>query len=76
MPVGDHFVVFSGWGVTSNWYRNLRANPEVDDHRRPAAHARHGKVVDDPARRTQLMLQMQARSAAAARPNPSGRCSS
>src|SRR5436853_5778207 len=29
MPVDDHFVVFSGWGVTSNWYQNLRANPEV-----------------------------------------------
>ena len=24
MPVEDHFVVFSGWGVTSNWYQNLR----------------------------------------------------
>src|SRR5216683_1460389 len=27
MPVDDHFVVFSGWGVGSNWFRNIRANP-------------------------------------------------
>jgi deazaflavin-dependent oxidoreductase (nitroreductase family) len=63
MPVGDHFVVFSGWGVTSNWYRNLVANPEVEitvGQRRMRA---TGKVVEDPARRHELMLQMQARSA-------------
>ena len=29
MALDNHFVVFSGWGVTSNWYRNLRVNPEV-----------------------------------------------
>src|SRR5947208_17042271 len=30
MPLDDgHFVAFSGWGIGSNWYRNLRVNPEV-----------------------------------------------
>jgi deazaflavin-dependent oxidoreductase (nitroreductase family) len=70
MPLDDHYVVFSGWGVTSNWYRNLRANPEVSikvgrKQMRATAH-----VVEDPARRTALMLQMQARSAACGPPRP------
>src|SRR5213593_473977 len=30
MPLDDHLVVFSGWGRTSNWYRNVRANAEVE----------------------------------------------
>jgi deazaflavin-dependent oxidoreductase (nitroreductase family) len=63
MPLDDHFVVFSGWGVTSNWYRNVVANPEVMisvGRRRMRATAR---VVEDPTRRSELMRQMQARSA-------------
>jgi deazaflavin-dependent oxidoreductase (nitroreductase family) len=63
MPVGDHFVVFSGWGVGSNWFQNIRANPEVRvkvGRRRLRATAR---VVEDPERRRELMRQMQVRSA-------------
>jgi deazaflavin-dependent oxidoreductase (nitroreductase family) len=63
MPVNDHFVVFSGWGVKSSWYRNVVANPEVMisvGRRRMRATAR---VVEDPTRRSELMRQMQARSA-------------
>jgi deazaflavin-dependent oxidoreductase (nitroreductase family) len=70
MPVDDHFVVFSGWGVSSNWYRNLRANPEVTltvGRRRTLATAR---VVEDPARRAALMRQMQTRSAGCGPPKP------
>jgi len=70
MPVDDHFVVFSGWGVTSNWYQNLRANPEVTitvGRRRMRAVAR---VVEDPARRRELMLRMQARSGSCGPPKP------
>jgi hypothetical protein len=70
MPVGDHFVVFSGWGVTSNWYRNLRANPEVTitvGRRRMRAMAR---LVEDPERRRALMLRMQARSGSCGPPKP------
>ena len=62
MPVDDHYVAFSGWGVRSDWYRNVRAHPEVFitvGGRRMRAMAR---VVDDPERRRQLMRQMQARS--------------
>jgi deazaflavin-dependent oxidoreductase (nitroreductase family) len=70
MPVGDHFVVFSGWGVSSNWYRNVRANPAVViqvGRRRMRATA---KLVEDPARRRELMRQMQARSAGCGPPGP------
>jgi deazaflavin-dependent oxidoreductase (nitroreductase family) len=62
MPVDNRFVVFSGWGVKSNWYQNLRAHPEVTitvGRRRMAAIAR---VVEDPERRRQLMLRQQLRS--------------
>jgi deazaflavin-dependent oxidoreductase (nitroreductase family) len=70
MPVEDHFVVFSGWGVTSNWYRNVRTNPEVTitvGRRRMRALAR---LVEDPERRRELMLRMQARSGGCGPPRP------
>jgi deazaflavin-dependent oxidoreductase (nitroreductase family) len=70
MPLDDHFVVFSGWGVGSNWFRNIRANPEVTvtvGRRKLRATAR---VVEDPERRRQLMLQMRARSSGCGPPRP------
>jgi deazaflavin-dependent oxidoreductase (nitroreductase family) len=70
MPVGDHFVVFSGWGRTSNWYRNVLAEPEVEvqvGRRRMRATAR---LVPDPEERRQLMLQMQRRSSGCGPPRP------
>jgi len=70
MPVDNRFVVFSGWGVTSNWYRNLQADPEVTitvGRRRMRALAR---VVEDPERRRGLMLRMQARSGGCGPPKP------
>ncbi len=63
LALDDHYVVFSGWGVRSNWYRNLRAHPEVViqvGRRRLRATAR---LVDDPARRRELMRLMRDRSA-------------
>jgi len=63
-------VAFSGWGVRSDWYRNVRAHPEVFitvGRRRIRAMAR---VVDDPERRRQLMQQMQARSPRCGPPQP------
>jgi deazaflavin-dependent oxidoreductase (nitroreductase family) len=62
MPVGEHLVVFSGWGRSSNWYRNVLADPEVEvqvGRRRMRATAR---LVPDPEERRRLMLQMQQRS--------------
>ena len=62
MPVDDHFVVFSGWGIDSNWYRNVRADPSVRikvGRRETQALA---QLVEDPEQRRQLMLRMADRS--------------
>jgi deazaflavin-dependent oxidoreductase (nitroreductase family) len=70
MPVDDRFVVFSGWGVGSNWYQNIRADPAVTitvGRRRMRGVAR---VVEDPAQRRELMLRMQKRSAGCGPPRP------
>ena len=29
MPFDDRYIVFSGWGVRSDWYRNFLADPNV-----------------------------------------------
>ena len=70
MPLDDHYVVFSGWGVTSNWYRNLRANPEVSIKVGRKQMLATAHVVEDPERRRALMLQMQARSGGCGPPKP------
>lgn len=71
MPVGERFVVFSGFqGVSSNWYRNIRANPDVQirvGRQRVRASAR---LVEDAARRAELMRQMAARSSSCGPPKP------
>jgi deazaflavin-dependent oxidoreductase (nitroreductase family) len=70
MPVDDHYVAFSGWGVASNWYRNVRAHPDVwvtIGRRRMRATAR---LVEDPERRRALMLQMQVQSSRCGPPRP------
>lgn len=70
MPVDDHFVVFSGWGVGSNWYRNVRADSHVwvrVGRRQMRATAR---VVDDPERRAELMRRMQQRASGCGPPKP------
>jgi deazaflavin-dependent oxidoreductase (nitroreductase family) len=62
MPLDNHLIAFSGWGRSSNWYRNVLANAEVEvqvGRRRMRATAR---LVPDAERRRQLMLRMQARS--------------
>ena len=33
MPLDDRFVVFSGWGIRSDWYQNLLADPEYPPDR-------------------------------------------
>jgi deazaflavin-dependent oxidoreductase (nitroreductase family) len=68
MPLNDHYVMFSGWGVRSDWYRNVLTHPEVFitvGRRRMRAMAR---PVTDPSRRRELMLQMQRHSASCGPP--------
>ncbi|MCM8748033.1 nitroreductase family deazaflavin-dependent oxidoreductase [Thermomicrobiaceae bacterium CFH 74404] len=58
MPFADRWIIFSGFGIHSNWYRNILAHSEVTvriGNRRWRATAH---VVEDPARRRELMLRM------------------
>jgi deazaflavin-dependent oxidoreductase (nitroreductase family) len=70
MPLGDRFVVFSGWGIGSGWYRNIRANPSVHIRvgRRQLRATAH--LVEDPTRRAELMHMMAARSSGCGPPTP------
>jgi len=62
MPLDDRLIVFSGWGITSNWYRNVRANPSVIVHVGNRQFKGTAELVPDPERRRQLMLEMRQRS--------------
>jgi deazaflavin-dependent oxidoreductase (nitroreductase family) len=62
MPLGDHFIVFSGWGVRSDWYRNVLANPEVTAKVGNRTLRATAVPVADPERRRELMRQMRARA--------------
>lgn len=62
MPHGDRYIVFSGWGTSSNWYRNVRANPRVTiqvGRKRMDADVR---LIESPDERAALMLRMVERS--------------
>jgi deazaflavin-dependent oxidoreductase (nitroreductase family) len=71
MPIQDgRYVVFSGWGVGSNWYRNVRADPRVRVKVGQREFSATAKVVEDPDQRIQLMRQMAARSSGCGPPKP------
>ena len=62
MPLDGKYVVFSGWGIGSNWYQNLLANPaatiQVGRRQIPVT----AQPVQEPARRRDLMRRMRDRS--------------
>jgi len=68
MPLGERLVVFSGWGTSSNWYRNVLANPSVLVRVGRRQFEGTAQLVADPERRRQLMLEMQKRSASCGPP--------
>jgi len=68
MPLEDRLIVFSGWGTTSNWYRNVRANPAVTVRVGNRQFSGTAQLVADPEQRKQLMLEMQKRSASCGPP--------
>jgi deazaflavin-dependent oxidoreductase (nitroreductase family) len=70
MPLDNgNYVIFSGYGIESQWYQNVRANPNVTiqiaDKKRDAV----AGVVMDPARRKELMLRMRDRSSSCGPPS-------
>jgi deazaflavin-dependent oxidoreductase (nitroreductase family) len=56
MPHNGRYVAFSGWGVSSNWYRNVVANPEVTIRVGGETMRATGHPVLDPDQRIDLML--------------------
>lgn len=70
MPMGDNYIVFSGWGVQSDWYRNLLANPDVKLKVGKRTLRATAVPVADPERRRELMRQMRARAGQCGPPNP------
>lgn len=70
MPSGNNFIVFSGWGIRSDWYKNVLANPEIQIQVGRRQLRATAKLVREPERRAQLMLQMQQRSSHCGPPGP------
>jgi deazaflavin-dependent oxidoreductase (nitroreductase family) len=71
MPLEDgHLVVFSGWGVGSDWYANVRADPRVQVKVGRHSVSATATLVEGPERRHQLMLRMQGRSSGCGPPKP------
>jgi deazaflavin-dependent oxidoreductase (nitroreductase family) len=70
MPVADRYIVFSGWGVSSSWYHNVRADPEVliQVGRRQMRGTAH--IVEDADQRAAYMRLMSARSSGCGPPRP------
>lgn len=70
MPLGDRYIVFSGWGVRSDWYRNVLADPQVTIQVGSRTMQATAVPVADPERRRELMRQMKARSGQCGPPQP------
>ncbi len=62
MGIDSDYVVFSGFGIDSNWYRNLLADPHATIRIGPATMPVTAAVVPDPFERQRLMLLMQKQS--------------
>jgi hypothetical protein len=62
MPDGEDVVIFSGFGIQSNWYQNLLADPKARIKAGTREMAVTASVVEDPAERKALMVRMQERS--------------
>jgi deazaflavin-dependent oxidoreductase (nitroreductase family) len=70
MPHGAGFIAFSGWGISSSWYQNVLANPEVEIQVGPRRTRATAKLIAEPEQRRQLMLQMQQQSRRCGPPKP------
>jgi deazaflavin-dependent oxidoreductase (nitroreductase family) len=68
MPLESGYVIFSGFGIESNWYQNLLANPNVTIQVGRQQMEAVASVVQDPERRYHLMLRMRDRSASCGPP--------
>jgi deazaflavin-dependent oxidoreductase (nitroreductase family) len=71
MPLSDgRYVIFSGWGIHSDWYRNVLADPRVHIQVGQDQMNATAKVVEDPQQRRGLMLRMASLSSGCGPPRP------
>jgi deazaflavin-dependent oxidoreductase (nitroreductase family) len=70
MRDGDRLIVFSGWGVSSQWYQNVRANPEVEVQVGARKQRATARLVAGPEERKTLMLRMREQSVRSGPPRP------
>ena len=70
MPAGNNYIIFAGWGIQSDWYKNLLANPEVTIQVGSKKIKATARPIEDPERRRDLMLQMRKRSSQCGPPEP------
>jgi deazaflavin-dependent oxidoreductase (nitroreductase family) len=71
MPLIDgRYVVFSGWGVHSDWYLNVRADPRVRVNVGQRQMDATARLVEDPEQRRGLMLRMASQSSGCGPPRP------
>jgi deazaflavin-dependent oxidoreductase (nitroreductase family) len=71
MPLADgRYIVFPGWGIHSDWYRNVRADPRVHIQVGQNQMDATAKLVEDPEQRRGLMLRMADRSSGCGPPKP------
>lgn len=62
MPLDGGYIVFSGWGIKSNWYQNVLANPDVTLNVGGKTMHATALLVEDGARRKELMQMHRERS--------------
>jgi len=62
MQVEGGYVVFSGFGIESNWYQNLLAHPQASIRVGGQTHKVVAEVVQYPESRRNLMIRMRDQS--------------
>ncbi len=62
-PMEDGYFGLSGFGVESQWYQNVLANPKVTLQIGKETIEANATVVEDPERRRELIMHIKERSA-------------
>lgn len=67
-PLNGGYFGLSGFGIESQWYKNVQANPEVTIQVGRETMQATARVVEDPERRRHLILQIRDRSSSCGPP--------
>ena len=61
-PLNGGYFGLSGFGIESNWYKNIKANPEVTIQVGRKTMQATARIVEDPERRRYLIMKIRDRS--------------